>query len=231
MLRKSRYLSLVLAALLGSAGAAGANVVTDWNNVLLNAIRVDKTSPPVASRAMAMVHVAVFDAVNGLVGDYAPYAVTGRGPGGASPEAAAIAAAHKVLVALFPAQKATFDAAYATSLGPIFESAGKTAGITWGETVATAILALRANDGSAATVAYNVPTGAFWWAPTPPAFAAVLLPQWPSVTPWGISNPDHFVNVAPPTPSNAEYTRSFNEVKRLGRDTSGVRTASTVAFA
>src|SRR5436305_524841 len=123
MLRKSLYLSLML-ALLGGAGAARANVVTDWNNVLLNAIRTDKTSPPIASRAMAMVHVAVFDSINGLVGDYAPYAVPGRGPGGASPEAAAIAAAHKVLVALFPAQKATFDAAYATSLGPILEGAG-----------------------------------------------------------------------------------------------------------
>ncbi|MEA2693962.1 MAG: large repetitive protein [Acidobacteriota bacterium] len=231
MLRRSLRVSLVLAALLGTAGVARANVVTDWNNVLLQAIRVDKTPPPIASRAMAMVHVAVFDAVNGLVGDYAPYAITGRGPGGASPEASAIAAAHKVLVALFPAQKATFDAAYATSLAPIFESTGKAAGITWGEAVATTVLALRANDGATATVPYNVPTGAFWWAPTPPAFATVLLPQWPSVTPWAINNPDRFVNVAPPTPSSAEYTRAFNEVKRLGRDTSGARTPEQTRIA
>ena len=231
MLRKPLRGSLLFAVLLCMAGVAQADVVTDWNTVLLQAIRVAKTPPPVASRAMAMVHVAVFDAVNGLVGEYTPYAVPSRGPGGASPQAAAVAAAHKVLVALFPSQQATFDAAFATSLGPIFDGAGKSAGITWGETVATAVLASRANDGASATVPYSVPTGAFWWTPTPPASAAALLPQWATVTPWGIHNADRFVTLAPPTPSSADYTRFFNEVKRLGRDTSLVRTAEETQIA
>src|SRR5947209_14660479 len=209
-LRKALRLTLVLAAVAGTA-AVQADVVTDWNTVLLNAIRVDKTPPPKASRALAMVHVAVFDAVNGLVGDFAPYAVDGRGPGGASPEASAIAAAHKVLVALFPAQQATFDIAYAASLAPISSASGKAAGITSGETVADIVLALRAHDGAAALVDYPVPLGAFWWTPTPPALAPALLPQWPHVTPWAIANPDRFLVTAPPPSSSAAYTQAWNE--------------------
>ncbi len=231
MSRKSLRGSLLFVVFLCTAVAARADVVTDWNNVLLQAIRVAKTPPPVASRAMAMVHVAVFDAVNGLVGLYTPYAFPYRGPEGASPEAAAVAAAHKVLVALFPGQAATFDAAFATSLGPISDGPGKTLGITWGENAATAVLISRANDGATATVPYSVPTGAFWWRPTPPAGAAALLPQWPAVTPWGIASADRLVTLAPPTPSSADYVRFFNEVKRLGQDTSLVRSADQTQIA
>jgi membrane-associated phospholipid phosphatase len=136
-----------------------------------------------------------------------------------------------VLVALFPAQQATLDTAYAASLSPIFDTSGKAAGITWGETVADAVLALRANDGSTATVASPLPIGAFWWTPTPPALAPALLSQWPQVTPWAVSNPDHFLNAPPPAPSSADYTRAFNEVKRLGRDAGSARTAEQTRIA
>ena len=231
MLRKLFVSGLCTAAVLGLAGPGRADVVTDWNHTLLGAIRNDKTPPPKASRAMALVQVAVFDAVDGLVGGYTPYAVTDPAPAGASPDAAAVAAAHKTLVALFPAQQAALDAAYATSLGSIPNSPAKTIGIAWGETVAGKILALRANDHSAGVVTANLPTGALWWSRTPPANADPLLPNWPSVTPWGIDDVARFRPAPPPTAPSAEYTAAFNEVKLLGKVDSAARTADQTQIA
>src|ERR1041385_9283678 len=88
-----------------------ADLVTDWNSIALQAIRTDKTPPPKASRALAILHASIYDSVNGVLRNYAPYRVTGQLPGSASETAAAAAAAHQVLVTLFPAQRATFDAA------------------------------------------------------------------------------------------------------------------------
>ena len=129
------FVLMLCAGLLGAAGAARADAVSDWNEELLDAIRTDRTSPPRASRAMAIVHVSIFDALVGILGGYTPYHVTDDAPAGASPEAAAAAAAHRALSALFPAQQATFDAALTASLAAIPNGAAKTAGIAWGEDV------------------------------------------------------------------------------------------------
>jgi hypothetical protein len=224
MTRKLLCLGILAMALLGPVCPAGADVVTDWNEVLLDAIRADKTAPPKASRAMACVHVAIFDAVNGIVGGYSPYHVTEPGPAGASPEAAAAAAAHHSLVGLFPAQKAAFDAALAASLGAIPDGTAKAAGIAWGTEVADAIIALREDDRSTDVVEHSMPVGGSWWAPTPPAFASALLPNWPTVKPWAMTSGSQFRSGPPPAPHTAEYTAAFNEVKRLGRAVSNVRT-------
>jgi PAP2 superfamily len=231
MLRQRIAVGLCAVALLGLATRAGADVVLDWNGVLLNAIRTDKTSPPKASRAMAAVHVAIFDAVNGILGGFTPYHVTAHAPGGASPEAAAAAAAHKVLVALFPAQRATFDAALTASLAAIPDGAAETTGVSWGESVADQILALRANDHSSDVVPYEAPLGGGWWVPTPPAFAAALLPNWPSVTPWCMTKGSQFRAGAPPFPTSKEYTAAYREVLRLGRQDSADRTADQTQIA
>jgi len=231
MLRHWIGAGLCTALSLGLAGPARADVVIDWDNVLLNAVRVDKTPPPKASRAMAMVHVAIFDAVNGILGGFTPYHVTASTPAGASPEAAAAAAAHKVLVALYPAQRSTFDAALTTSLAAIPDGTAKTAGVSWGESVADEILALRAHDHAADTVTYTAPTGASWWLPTPPAFAAALLPNWPTVTPWCMTNGSQFRQAAPPPPTSPEYTQAFEEVRLLGRTDSQLRSADQTQIA
>src|SRR5215211_1226588 len=127
-MRKLCLGALFIAALSGLAGAARADVILDWNEVLLDAIRVDKTPPPKAARAMACVGVSIYDAVNGILGGYTPYHVTDPAPAGASPEAAAVAAAHRALVALYPAQQATFDAAQVASLAAIADGPAKTDG-------------------------------------------------------------------------------------------------------
>lgn len=219
----SRLLSLTL--LLGAA-AARADVVLDWNSVALQAIRTDRTAPPKAGRALAVVHTAVFDAVNGATGGgYEPFHVPpSRLTGAASPEAAAAAAAHHALVALFPAQQAALDAALANSLAAIPASPAKTAGIAWGEEVAEAILDLRHDDGADAVAAYEAPGGSSWWARTPPAFADPLLPQWPRVRPWCMTSGRQFRQGPPPAPGSTEYRLAFREVQLLGRADSPVRT-------
>lgn len=226
-----RLSALAVLALLGTHPLT-ADVVRDWNAVLLGAVRVDRTPPPKASRAMAMTHVAMYDSVVGALGGYEPYAVTEpAGPLPLSAEAAAAAAAHMVLGELFPAQQATFDAALTSSLATIPDGAAETNGIAWGHHVAAAILALRAADGAAAVVPYSGPEGASWWEPTPPAFAAPAFPNWPYVMPWSLARGSELRAPAPPAPMTAEYAAAFDEVKRLGAINSLERTADQTEIA
>lgn len=233
MLRRVAFAGGCLALLLGLAAPGRADVVLDWNKVALDAIRVDKTAPPKASRALACVHTAMFDAINSASGaPYEPYLVQPVeffAP--ISVEAAAAAAAHAALVDLFPAQKASFDAALAASLAAIPDGIEKTSGIDWGESVAAEILAVRHADGSGTTVDYGAPTGANWWAATPPAFAPPLLPNWPYVKTWALASGAQLRQGPPPSPLSAEYTAAFQEVERLGRSDSAARTPEQTQIA
>src|SRR3954469_7570044 len=110
-----------------------ADTVLAWNLVAVEATRVARLSPNAATRALAMVHGAVFDAVNGIEGDYAPYLVTRRAPIWASKEAAAAVAAHDVLVRVLPAQQATLDAALASSLAAVRDGPAENAGVAFGK--------------------------------------------------------------------------------------------------
>jgi hypothetical protein len=225
MLRKLFVSGLCAAALLGVTEPIRADVITDWVNITVGVIRNDKMPPPKASRALAMVHLAVFDAVNGIVGGYKPYFVTAAAPVGASPDAAALGAAHKITLALFPDQQPFLDGEFDDSEGSIPDSAAKTLGLTWGEAVADQILALRANDHSGDVVTASFPIGALWWVRTPPALADPLLPNWPSVTPWGFDDLTRFRPGPPPPAASAAYEAAFNEVKSLGKVDSTTRTA------
>ncbi len=222
-----RPLTLALAAALacGVVSGAAADTVTDWNAAILDAIRVDRTNPPRATRNMALMNTSIFDAVNGIAPAYHHYHVAPAAPAGASPEAAAAAAAHRVLSAVYPAQQAAFDAQLADSLAAVPDGAAEDDGVAWGEQVADAILALRADDGSTSVVDYLSPTGANWWVPTPPAFAPALLPQWGSVAPWCLSKSSQLRQAAPPPLSSSEYAAAYNEVRVLGDADSAVRTA------
>ncbi len=178
---------------------AKGDVVTDWNNAALDAIRAGNTAPPIASRSLAILHVSIYDAVNGIARTHEPYLVQSAVAASASRKAAASAAAHEALVTLFPAATSSFDALHAAILAAIPDGPQKTAGIVWGEFVANQILAARANDGSGAIVLPPGGSGPGVWVPTPPAFAPYLLPQWGFVALFAMSSSSQFRPPGPPS--------------------------------
>jgi hypothetical protein len=210
---------------------ANADVVTDWNNAALDAIRANRTAPPIASRSLAILHVSVYDAVNGIARTHQPYLVESRVPRSASREAAASAAAHDALVNLFPTNASSFDALHAAILAGIPDTPHKRAGIVWGEFVANQILAARANDGSDAIVAPPGGSGPGVWVPTPPAFLPYLLPQWGFVVPFGMSSSSQFRPLGPPSLDSQQYAADYNEVKELGAAVGSTRTEEQTEIA
>ena len=208
-----------------------ADTVLEWNVVAVEATRVARLSPNAQTRALAMVHGAVFDAVNGIERDYAPYLVQRHAPRWASEEAAAAVAAHDVLVSLMPAQQATLDAALASSLAAVPDGRAEDAGVAFGKLVADRMLAERADDGSTDVVTYVPGTGPDDWQPTPPAFAPAAIPQWATVEPFGISSPDQFRADPPPSLDSPAFTQAFNQIKAIGASNSTTRTAEQTDIA
>jgi hypothetical protein len=203
--------------------------VLEWNANTLDAMSKAATSGVLHSRWAAIVHAAVYDVVVSFTGDAQPYAdISAVPPPGASIEAAAIAAAHFALVGLFPAQQASLDGLYATSLS----TRGLTIadpGVEVGEEIASRILALRQADGSAtAQFPYTAPGAGNpgVWVPTPPAFAPASLPGWGNVTPWVMRRGSQFRVQPPPRFNGKRYTRDVEETRDFGRVDSIVRTPS-----
>jgi membrane-associated phospholipid phosphatase len=207
------------------------DMVLHWNDVLLDAIRADRTAPPMAARHMAIVHAAVYDAVNAIDRTHKPYAIDRHGPRNASPEAAVAAAAHRTLVKLFPAQRAGFDAELADSLADIPNGPAENRGVALGRSVAQAMLARRRHDGADRTVDYTPGSDLGDWQPTPPAFLPAQLPQWPDVKPFTMTGGSQFRPPAPPALGSPEYAASFDEVRAIGERDSAVRTPEQTAIA
>lgn len=216
---------------LALAPALHADVILDWNATLLNSIAGDANVPPIASRMMAMVHVAQYEAVNSVDRRYRAYSSYIDTPGEASKEAAAAQAAHDVLVSLKPGRAAEYDAQLATHLAAIADGTAKTNGINLGRTSAQRIIQSRANDHSGETFTYTGSTDIGKWRPTAPSNANGLLPNWPNVTPWTMTSGSQFRPSAPPSLSSAEYAAAYNEVKELGRSNSATRTAEQTDIA
>jgi PAP2 superfamily protein len=210
---------------------ANADVVTDWNNAALDAIRAGNTSPPIASRSLAILHASIFDAVNGIARTHERYLVPSVAPASASRPAAASAAAHKALVNLFPASASSFDALHAAILATIPDGPHKRVGIIWGEFVATVILAVRAHDGHDAVVPPPGGSGPGVWIPTPPAFLPYLLPQWGFVRPFAMNSSSQFRPPGPPSLDSQQYAADYEEVKELGAAVGSTRTADQTEIA
>lgn len=207
-----------------------AAVVHSWNDITLQAIRDERSAPPMASRALAMVSTAVFDAVNSIDGRYQSYSGVAAVSPLASTEAAAAAAARDVLVSLFPARTATFDAALTATLATLPVDANTTAGFNAGKTAATSIITLRTGDGKDAPSTY-APSGLNGrWAPTTAGGNAVL-PQWGGVKPWAMTMGNQFRPLSPPGIDTTEYSSAFALVRQLGSNSSTVRRADQTATA
>ena len=215
----------------GASAAASiepVNPVIEWNRTLLVIVRTPGAQPASihSTRSFAILHAAIFDAVNAIDRTYAPYAV--RLPHvsrTASVQAAADEAAHDVLVSLYPTFSTALDSELQQDLDMISNDRRKAEGMTVGEAVATAILALRDGDGSAVTLPPFVPTnqpGSYQL--TFPNFAPADFVQWSRVTPFAIASAREFLPPPPPELTSDRYTDSFDEVKSLGLITSATRT-------
>jgi hypothetical protein len=206
---------LVATVLLFGATAARADAVTDWTAVL-EETTLQVPDPVLPIRAAAIMQLAVFEAVNAIVGDYKPYLGSISAPAGASPEAAAIAAAHRVLGGLLPDQTESLDAKRAASLSAVPDGAAKTAGIAVGEAAAVAMLAKRTNDGIDADVSYTPGTLPGQYRPTPPDFTPAFGAGLGQVTPFAIDSVARFRVPPPPALRSERYTRDYDEVKQVG---------------
>jgi membrane-associated phospholipid phosphatase len=226
MTLKKVVTALAAAVALAVPATASADVVTDWNNKLVDALLVEHTAPQPATRIGAIVQTSVFDAVNGIQRRYVqfhPEVLTTSPPRGASAPAAAAGAAYTALVALFPAQTATFDNQLAATLAALSDdqdggmSVAVARGLDWGATVADAILAWRAGDDVTGAllppyVVQPLPS----WQPTPPLFLMPVARQFATMTPWSMTSPSAFLPESSPALSSARYAQDFNEVKAIG---------------
>jgi hypothetical protein len=197
------------------------NPVVQWNRVLLTVVRTPGAQPATVhpTRSIALMHAAIYDAVNSIDRRHRRYLV--RVPGAsrhASQEAAAASAAHDSLVALYPALQSMLDDQLALSLEQIPDGPEKAEGIRIGQTVAHRILAIRSRDRSdAQPIPYVFGTEPGDYQSTPPNFPPQpQFTHWPFVTPFALSRANQFRPGAPPVLSGHAYAEAFNEVKTLG---------------
>ncbi|MFL6209567.1 MAG: vanadium-dependent haloperoxidase [Pyrinomonadaceae bacterium] len=219
-------------------GSARADVVTEWNQRAQQALLTANTSAPASSRALAIVQVAVFDAVNGIERRYTPIHVDFEAPPGASRRAAAVQAAYATLVKLFPSQQATLAAARESSLAAIASddaaenSQSIARGVEWGQQVADDILLWRSTDGfTPAPPPFFGGTNVGQWRPTPPGFLPGAGVQFAHMTPWALNSPAQFRPSGPPALTSDQYAADFAEVKMIGDKFSSTRNADQTEIA
>ncbi|MGW7490297.1 vanadium-dependent haloperoxidase [Streptomyces sp. NPDC054786] len=230
-------LLLVLTALAGPTATATADghappaadpqAVRDWNAIASDTISANLGATRPSGQAViwhGFVSAAVYNAVVGIQGRYAPYKSRARGPSTASPEAAAVTAAHRVLLTYFPASQAPLDTAYAASLARIPDGTAKRQGVAFGERAADHLVELREGDGRFATVEFTASPAPGVWRPTPPARLPFIDPWLGRLRPMLLTSPAQFRPGGPPALSSARYAQDLNEVKTMGARTGSPRT-------
>jgi hypothetical protein len=214
---KRLFVAGVMAGLLGSPATAGADVVLDWNAIALTTTSTQ--NPFNQARLLAITQLAAFEAVNAVTGLYAPYLGTVTAYGGESADAAAVAAAHRVLRHYVPAAAAALDQALMNSLAAIADGYDKDSGIALGTAAADAMIAARLNDG-AAPPQFGLPDstdpGVWQLTATCPAAGGVLA-NWRNVRPFGIERATDFLPDPPPALTSTRYAKDYNEVMSVGR--------------
>jgi PAP2 superfamily/Vanadium chloroperoxidase N-terminal domain len=215
-----------------------AEWIRNWNEVALDANALDHTpvaagearvfgeqlGPGRTSRALAIVHIAMFDAVNAIVGGYDSYTDLPRVHPVTSIRAAIAQAAHDTLATLYPSQKARFAEELTDDLSKIQEGRAKADGVALGRKAAAAILALRSNDGSnepdpRVGIDYVPKNDPGIWRPDPVSQIPIALGwKWGKVLPFVLKSADQFRVPPAPDLTRLEYAAAFNEAKRLGGD-------------
>ena len=227
---RTRSLGLCLAAAaliaLSVSASARADTVTDWNANAVNAlVTTAGQSPTVSTVHLAMVHAAVYDAVNSIDERYEPYLVEVRARDWYSKDAAAATAAYRVLLGIVPTQEPSLTTLYNASLAGIPAGAAKDAGVRVGEVAAAAMLADRRNDGRGGAYRFPAPASppVGQWRPVLPAFGNDPAAWIKDVRPFLIREP--YDSPAPYPLTSRKYAREFDEVKAVGAASSATRTA------
>jgi hypothetical protein len=218
--RRLLYLFFAFVATFLQANRALADAVLDWNEIALATVVASGQRPPDGARAMAMMHVAMFDTINAIEPKYRPYAYQSKGSANMSAEAAAAAAAHTVLSKLYPDQAQTLDKSYDAAMSKISDGNAKTAGIALGREVGAQCLAMRANDGAggASTYKHKVTPGVY----VPTAFP--VSSEWTKMKPWFMRETTQFRPGPPPALTSAVWSRDLEEIRAIGGRNSAVRT-------
>src|ERR1700719_2747304 len=203
----------------GDSSTFAVNQVLQWNKTLLVIVRPPGPQPATIhpTRSFAIMHAAIYDAVNAIEGTHQPYLVRLGVSHFASQEAAAAAAAHEVLVKLYPSFQATLDAQLQQALAQL-PNRGKADGISIGNTVADRILALRSNDGSnAQPLPYVFGKAPGDYQSTPPNFPKQpQFTHWSRITPFALESASQFRPGGPPRLAGDRYSDAFDQVKLLG---------------
>ena len=215
--------TLCIGTLAGLAfpGVAVADVITDWGAKGV-AIGAEKQVPNARfTRGLAMMHVGMFEALNAIDRRYKPYKLDLPMDKTASQDAAAAAAAHAVLVSLYPEETSKLDQALQASLGAIADGDSKSKGIELGKKAAAGIIALRADDGSKASESYRPYTKPGEYVPT----ALPIEITSGRIKPWVMEKSSQFRPAPPPALDSEVWTRDLNEIRELGSITGTRRTA------
>jgi hypothetical protein len=216
----SRLLLVATLATVFVSGATRADVVMDWNAKADEIATTKALSGLHHGRGLAMLHVAMFEAVNAIERRYVSYKLNLTADRTTSKEAAAAAAGHDVLLSLYPDQKSSLDATLAAMLASVDDGEPKTKGIDLGKKAAAGIIALRANDGIDAQETYRPSTTAGIYIPT----VLPLFSTAGAVTPWVMTSGSQFRPAAPPALTSETWTTDVNEIRELGRIDSTKRT-------
>ena len=205
----------------GVSSAQPVNPVIQWNRTLLSIVRTPGAQSPTfhPTRSFAIMHAAIYDAVNAIDRTHRPYLVRLNGvPRSASQDAAAVAAAHQVLLTLYPAFKTTLDTQLQQSLAQIPDVHDKIEGIRIGQTVAERILALRSNDGSdAKPILYVFGSAPGDYQSTPPNFPSQpQFTHWSHVAPFALQSANQFRPGPPPALTSDTYSTALNQIKSVG---------------
>ena len=211
---------LVVQLIFGLGRLASADVITDWNERAVTSGYTARVTPGVSARNIAMVHIAMFEALNSIEPRYTPYRTRLATESSASREAVAASAAHYVLVRAYPDQAKELDKALDASLAAVPDGPNKTEGMRLGEQAARVILLERDNDGANAPNTYRPFTTAGKYVPTD----FPVMSSWGAVRPFALKSGSQFRPGAPYALTSSQWAKDYNEVKKMGAKSGSART-------
>jgi hypothetical protein len=224
--------SLLLLCFIGFVSTSQADVVLDWNGLMIEAVRADNSGPTLSSRNLAILHAAIYDTVNSITRTHRAYQFQLKAPEQALAEAAVTGAACEVMNSLYRPFRSKSEnlCARIRSVAPATAAVWKES-FDFGARLGKLALQARAADGAMAETPYIPQVAAGQWRRTPPYFRPPLAPHWGNVSPFCLPDLGSFLPPPPPSLDSVEYATAISEVKLLGRKSGGIRTEEQTRIA